>query len=191
MPPPGSGKVREYSPKEAAKLPPPPAGSKYLTLNDGSVLWSAYMNHGDGGPMLMPEGVSLAENARLAEAIRQAPLGEGSSRAQDGAMLAWFRRGGPMDYQLVYGKGGKYEENYVDLTSYNYGAVAAAAGYSKEEMLLHAGNVNQLTSLYDQFFNGDKPKDTSSPHGNKVRNAEMMMKGYDDYVAGRITASKN
>jgi hypothetical protein len=36
--PPDTGKVREYSPDEAAKLPPP-AGSKYVTLNDGSVIW--------------------------------------------------------------------------------------------------------------------------------------------------------
>jgi len=35
VPPPafGTGSVREYSPEEAAKLPPPPAGSKYVTLN--------------------------------------------------------------------------------------------------------------------------------------------------------------
>jgi hypothetical protein len=57
-PPPGTGTVREYSPADAAKLPPPPAGSKYVTLNDGSVIWDGYLNHGHGGPMLMPADVS-------------------------------------------------------------------------------------------------------------------------------------
>src|SRR5690242_6164603 len=59
----------EYSPEEAAKLPPPPAGSKYVTLNHGSVLWSQWSNHEKGGPMLMPADVSLEENAKRGEKI--------------------------------------------------------------------------------------------------------------------------
>lgn len=82
---------------------------------------------------------------------------------------------------------GHYNEAYVDMTNYNFGVVAAASGYSKDEMLLAAGGVNQVADWWDQRH-GDKPKDTSGPYGNKVQNADMMIKGYDDYIAGRITA---
>jgi hypothetical protein len=195
-PPPGTGKVREYSPEEAAKLPPPPAGSKYVTLNDGSVLWDGYLNGGKGGPMLMPENVSLAADAKDGEQLRasyEALLQSAPDAAgvfpgfREGAMLAWFVPGsGSKDYQSLDNERRNIDPKYVDMTNYNYGVVAAAAGYSKEEMLAAAGIVNVATDLVGRVRD-DKPKDTSGPEGNKVRNVDMMQKGYDDYVAGRIT----
>ena len=35
---------------------------------------------------------------------------------------------------------------------------------------------------------GAPVKDTSGPFKNKVRNADMIVKGYDDYTSGRLVA---
>jgi hypothetical protein len=135
--------------------------------------------------MLMPADVSLADNARQGEALGNGSLGDGS-RPQDDAMIRWFFPGrGSMDYQSLYGKNGQYNENYVDVTNYNFGVVAAAAGYSKEEMLAAAGSVNWAADLWYQLH-GQKPNDQSGQYGNKERNADMIVKGFEDYKAGRI-----
>jgi hypothetical protein len=65
------------------------------------------------------------------------------------------------------------------VTNYDYGVVAAAAGYSREDALKNAGTIKRL-------FHADDPDQASGPFGNKVRNADMIAKGYDDYVAGKI-----
>jgi hypothetical protein len=187
-PPPGTGNVREYSPEAAAKLPPPPSGSKYVTLNDGSVAWSQYSN----GPMLMPEDASLEENTRVGE--RLAEFGQLSPSVEDSALppresvmaLLFLPGHGRMDYQSAYGAAGAYNRDYVDFTSYNYGAVAAAAGYSRDEALVNAGYANVIADWWDQNVHGDPPKDRSGPYQNKGRNAEMIIKGFEDHKAGRI-----
>jgi hypothetical protein len=193
IPPPvqRSGNVGEYSPSEAAKLPPPQSGSKYVTLNDGSVIWSGYMNDGRGGPMLMPDDVSLEDNVKMGQSLAGFPQVPPSVDAgvspREGAMAYLFLPGhGPMDYQSAYGTKGQYNRNFVDFTNYNYGIVAAAAGYSQEEALANAGMANQATDWWDRNVHGDRPKDTSGPFGNKVQNAEMIIKGYDHYKTGRI-----
>ena len=150
-----SGNVGEYSPTEAAKLPPPPAGSKYVTLNDGSVMWSAYMNDGRGGPMLMPDDVSLEDNVKMGQSLAGFPQFPPSVDAgmspREGAMAYLFLPGhGPMDYQSAYGTSGQYNRNFVDFTNYNYGVVAAAAGYSRDDALAYAGMVNDLKDWYDR-----------------------------------------
>ena len=185
-PPPGSGSVREYSAEEAAKLPPPPAGSKYVTLNDGSVIWSQWSNHEKGGPMLMPADISFADNVKAAEVLRARTEGlpfnseGGPLDSKASTMIAWFTPGaGTMDYQSVYGSGGEYNKSYIDVTNYNYGIVAAAAGYSLEDALWHAGAVNWGRHPFD-------PKQRTGPFANKERNADMIVKGYEDFKAGRI-----
>lgn len=194
-PPPGTGNVREYSPEDAAKLPPPPSGSQYVTLNDGSVVWSAYSNHGAGGPMLMPADVSLAADAQQGEqlaafyrSMSDSDL-SGAPDYRNGAMAGWFFPGhGSKDYQSAYGNDGTYNRDYVDVTNYDYGVMAAAFGYSEDEALEYAGKVNRWSDLYEQCLHGAAPKDTSGPYGNKVRNAEMISRGYRDYATGRIVS---
>jgi len=194
--PPGTGNVREYSPEEAAKLPPPPAGSKYVTLNDGSVVWSAYSNHEKGGPMLMPKDVSLAENVKAGQKIRDTYYTESLAdpdEAWSNSTIAMKRLFAPshgtMDYQSVYGSSIDYDKDYVDFTSYNYGVVAAAAGYSKTMALVYSGGANVGANVADRLRgSSDSSRDTHGPFLNKVRNAEMIEKGYDDYKTGRIVA---
>ncbi len=191
--PPGAGKVREYSPADAAKLPPPPPGSKYITLNDGSVLWDGYVNGGHGGPMLMPKEVSLEDNVEMGQSLagfsQVSPSVDAGVSPRESAMAYLFLPGyGPMDYQSAYGTGDQYNRNYVDFTNYNYGVVAAAAGYSRDEALANAGMANQAKDWWDRHRHGAPPKDMSGPFKNKVQNADMIMRGYDDYRTGRIVA---
>jgi hypothetical protein len=197
IPPPAqrSGNVGEYTPAEAVKLPPPPAGSKYATLNNGSVVWDGYLNDGHGGPMPMPDGVSLEDNVKIGRALAGFADGNPSGEPvaippREAAMVFLFLPGyGSMDYQSAYGSGGQYDRSYVDFTNYNYGVVAAAAGYSQDEALANAGMVNEGKDWYDRRFHGAPPKDMSGPHKNKVRNAEMIVKGYDDYTSGKVARS--
>jgi len=121
IPPPsqGSGNVREYSPEEAAKLPPPP-GSKYATLADGAVPWTAPFHELKGGPMLVPKDVSIEDNVRAGEKILADynKAAETDIREADGArfgtMMRLFDRGGEMDYQSIYGTKDHYNQNYID-----------------------------------------------------------------------------
>ena len=62
---------------------------------------------------------------------------------------------------------------------YNYGVVAAAAGYTKTEALAAAGIVNLSGS-------GDK----SGEFFNNPRNISMIESGFDAYMAGKITPPK-
>ena len=161
-PPAGIGVVREYSPEEAANLPPPPSGSKYVTLSDGSVLSDGYLNGGQGGPMLMPKDVLLEDNVRvghvLAASVEASATVGADMPPREFAMAFLFLPGhGAMDYQSVYGKNGLYNRDYVDFTNYNFGVVAAAAGYSRDEALASAGFVNRTKNWYDQHPNADPP----------------------------------
>lgn len=85
------------------------------------------------------------------------------------------RRIGRMDYQWVYRVNGKDNPDYIDFGNYNYGVVAAAAGYSFDDAMIAAGIVN-LTGT------GDK----SGPWWNSSRNLPLIKQGYDDYKTGKI-----
>ncbi len=177
----GTGNVREYSPDEAANLRPPPAGSKYVTLNDGSVLWSAYSNGGKGGPM------SLADNARVGQKIQADYLesakidSSAAAGTSDRTMISLFRRGGEMDYQRLYSKDSEINRDYIDIGNYNYGIVAAAAGYSWTSTKLFAGGANL----------GGSGEKSWREWFNDPRNLAMFKKGYEDYRAGRIIPPRN
>lgn len=149
-----------------------------VVLSDGSVV----RNPNTGGLLLMPYGVSLEENAKFGELISQDPSSITGppptvydTKTKEGEMLAEFYRYNHMDYQRIYSINGLPNKTFIDFGNYNYGVVAAAAGYSKEETLIAAGAINLTGS-------GDK----SGPYFNNPRNASMIEAGYDDYIAGKI-----
>ena len=80
-----------------------------------------------------------------------------------------------MDYQRTYGADGLINRAFIDFGNYNYGAVAAAVGYTKAEALVAAGAANLLGS-------GDK----AGPYFNNPRNLPFITGGYDAYVAGLV-----
>lgn len=112
-------------------------------------------------PYPTPPGMDVARNvgqgASLAPfANMWTPDGPIDGRAVP--MFLWFRHGGSMDYQRPRGYFaarlfGDYNGNLRNVTNYNFGAVAAAAGYSREEALSAAG-------LYNRWFGRPKSTDT-------------------------------
>jgi hypothetical protein len=180
-----SGNVGEYTPADAAKLPPPPAGSKYLTLADGSVPWTAPYHEIKGGPILVPNNVSIEHNVRAGEKILAdynkalETDAHGADGDRLGTMIRLFDYSGEMDYQRTYGTNGHINRDYIDIGNYNYGAVMAAAGYSWPTAMIAASVAN---------WNGEGEK--SWPFGGNPRNLDIARRGYEDYKAGRIATRK-
>lgn len=149
-----------------------------VVLPDGT-----YVLDQNGNPILMPSGVSLADNAALGEQLAQLqsmfdiadPSDINPVREQE--MIDLFQRGAPMDYQRA---GGTFHQEYVDFGNYDFGVVAAAAGYTKEEAIFAAG-------MYNLTGTGDK----SGPWFNNQRNLSFISMGYDDYKSGKITGTAN
>jgi hypothetical protein len=79
-----------------------------------------------------------------------------------------------MDYQRIYGP------TFIDFGNYNYGVVAAAAGYTEREALIAAG-------AYNFTGNGDK----SGIYFNSPRNMQLIEAGFDDYKSGWIKTGKD
>jgi hypothetical protein len=154
-----------------------------VTLSDGSVPWTAPYKELKGGPMLVPKDVSLEDNARVGQKIladykTDAEIDPSTAAGiSDSKMIRLFRRGGEMDYQSLYGTKEHYNQDYIDVGNYNYGVVAAAAGYSWEYAATVATMVNWGGS-------GDK----SGFLFSNPRNLEIARRGYDDYQAGKIIA---
>ena len=90
-------------------------------------------------------------------------------------MIILFWRGRLMDYQAIYSNNNKINRRYIDFGNYNFGVVAAAAGYSLEESLLAAGIVN---------LTGTGRNDGAMY--NNPRNAYFIRRGYDDFVHERV-----
>jgi hypothetical protein len=90
-------------------------------------------------------------------------------------MARLFLPGQPMDYQRVYGSNGLINRTYIAFGNYNFGVVAAAAGYTKAQAHLGAGAANLLGS-------GNK----SGPLFNNPMNIPLIDAGYDAYEAGVI-----
>lgn len=183
IPPPAqrSGTIGEYTPAEAAKLPPPAAGSKYLTLADESVPWTASYHEIKGGPILVPNNVSIEDNVRAGEKIladyNKAIEADDNGAEGDrlGTMITLFNYGGEMDYQRTYGTNGHINQDYIDIGNYNYGAVMAAAGYSWT-----------MTAVAATMVNWKGEGDKSGPLWSNPRNLDIARRGYDDYKAGKI-----
>ncbi len=148
---------------------------RYVTLNDGTVPKDHL-----GNPLKKPPGVSLENNARLGQSLSRLDeipgMGMHGELVKAAAMMALFsRKTGSMDYQWVYRTNDKDNPDYIDFGNYNYGVVAAAAGYSWNDTMIAAGLANSTGS-------GDK----SGPWWNSSRNLPLIRQGYEDYEAGKI-----
>jgi hypothetical protein len=108
------------------------AGAQPLKLSDGSLPLTP-----EGKPILVPPGISLSDNAAVGISLASLPPWTAASD-----MLRLFRRGGLMDYQRTFGKPDRINRAYIDFGNYNYGVVAAAAGYSLLEAESFAGVAN-------------------------------------------------
>jgi hypothetical protein len=129
-------------------------------------------------PLLQPDAVSLAQNAQIGQVLSLLPSAFSippGEPIREAAMTALFFRGQPMDYQRVYGNDGEINRDYIDFGNFNYGVVAAAAGYTFDQAILAAGLVNSLGG-------GDK----SGPYFNNPRNLDLIRMGYGAYKAGSI-----
>jgi len=76
---------------------------------------------------------------------------------------------------VVFHNTGSPNTQYIDFGNYNYGAVAAAAGYTPEEALLGSG-------LYNLVKGGDR----SGPKYNNPKNLALVRAVYNDYINGLI-----
>ncbi|HME23311.1 MAG TPA: hypothetical protein VKI44_18620 [Acetobacteraceae bacterium] len=137
-----------------------------VTLDDGSVV----QDPRTGGPLLQPAEVSLARNEEIGQLLSRLPHPD-----REAAMVALFAPGGLMDYQRTYGSDGRINRTFIDFGNFNFGAVAAAAGYTKTEALIAAGAANLLGT-------GDK----SGPYFINPRNLPFIVGGYDAYAAGLV-----
>jgi hypothetical protein len=151
-----------------AEVPAVPDAPVPVVLSNGTVV----QNPLTGGPLLQPAGVSLAQNAQIGRAISLLRSGFSlpGTPMREAAMAELFLPGQPMDYQRIYGNDGLINRSYIAFGNYNFGVVAAVAGYTKEEALLGAGAANLLGR-------GDK----SGALFNNPINAPFISAGYDAY----------
>ena len=157
---------------------PAPLSAEILTYPDGNPV----LNH-EGWPMLRPATMDVQKNMELGKQI--APMAflqppEGSVMDnRDTHMYAWFSHGGPMDYQRPDGarrSGQSFRPEYTEVSSYNFGAVAAAAGYSRDDAMQAAGLYNRLR--------GNMSGEITA-YGNKRENEENIKRGWQDATDGK------
>jgi RHS repeat-associated protein len=123
------------------------------------------------GPLLQPAGVSLADNARDGEKLR-----DKSFLTKAKAMYDRFWHNKSEDYQRVAAQDGKkFDKTFSDFGNYNYGVVAAAAGYTIGQATLGAGVANL-------FGGGEK----SGKYFNDPRNMHFFVLGFNAYQSGQI-----
>ena|GEM_PF-5403488 len=145
---------------------------KILTLSDGSKIIGY-----KGTSICLPSDVSLYENVKFGERLRGLPS---DVRTAD-MVLLFSPYIGLMDYQRTHSSDDKYNLRYIDFGNFNYGAVAAAAGYDEEEAVRYAAYVNQLGQ-------GDK----TGKYGSNPRNEAMIRAGWHTYHDDKIpNDSKN
>lgn len=139
------------------------AGSE-LSYPDGAPV----INPNTGLPYPIPEGLNIPQNIDFAHAYTQA---NNSWLARGLIMGQLFRHGGAYDYQRPVN--GSFQTDYIDVTNYNYGAVAAAFGYSKEDALSAAG-------IYNRYV-GNQNVDDITSYGIANEAVNNISQGYDDY----------
>jgi len=152
---------------------------RIVTLRDGSVVTDYRDN-----PMKKPPDVSLEGNARLGEeifrqyqAMAQTAGFDAAEKWRDATMIQLFL--GSVNYQRIYGSDGEhYNKDFIDFGNYNFGVVAAAAGYSWGYAITGSGFANL-------FGSGDK----SGPYFNNPRDLAMIRKGFNDFLEGRIVTN--
>ena len=123
-----------------------------------------------GAPLAQPPGVSLQTNAAIGAAVGLLPF-----PIREGAMAALFLPNGLMDYQRSFRSNGLVNRNYVDFGNYNFGVVAAYAGYPLPVALAGAGAANPLGT-------GVK----TGPFGSNPNNNIEIKAGYNAAVKGKL-----
>jgi hypothetical protein len=143
----------------------------------------AILNPLTGTPLLKPPNVSMQDNIAIGQNIlddygtammsldtndEAAHLrGWGDAEiARALRMEGLFERGGPMDYQR---SNAGFNDTFTPFSSYNYGAVARAAGYSLDQTLFAAGRYNRSST-------GDK----SGIYGNNPKNVPLITQGWQE-----------
>lgn len=94
---------------------------------------------------------------------------------RDAAMSALFFQNGFFDYQRKYSENGLINRTHIDFGNYNFGVVAAAAGYSLNQAFLGAGVANL-------FGWGDK----SGQFFGNPKNIPFIAAGFLAYKNGKI-----
>lgn len=95
-------------------------------------------------------------------------------------MMEQFLFGQEMDYQRTFGSGETIplfkdiNRAYIPFGNFNYGAVAAAAGFSLEQAELAAGLAN--------IAGGDR----SGPYGTNPATLPYLIQGYRAYQNGLV-----
>jgi hypothetical protein len=137
-----------------------------LHLPDSTPIINPLINQ----PLIMHAGVSVRNNVATGDAIGgnyaqtvnsvdelngESYLQSARCRNYQGyQMYDQFVRGKPMDYQR---SDGRFDKLFKPFSSYNYGAVARAAGYSLDETLMAAGVYNWMgtTGRKDGIYGND------------------------------------
>ena len=135
-----------------------------------------------GMPLITPPNVSLRDNVAVGQRILE-DYGAATSSLDTGdeaahlrgwrdaelaralKMQSLFQSGSRMDYQRT---NGYFNDTFTPFSSYNYGAVARAAGYSLDQTLVAAG-------LYNRSSTGDK----SGIYGNNPKNVPLITQGWE------------
>lgn len=163
------------------------------TADDGTALkdknGNLVIDPNTGKPYPMPPGMNIKENVAQAEYARslfEQKMNDPASPVPNWEMsrYAWmlfnFRQGGNMDYQRPEGWYAAWRHqivimDYRNVTNYNYGAVAAAMGFSLDDALFYAG-------LHNLSVGNRKNANTS--YGNQDVAVKNITQGYKDYLDG-------
>ena len=131
-----------------------------------------------------PPGLDVQKNIAVAKQITWpadfVPATEAPINPRDVYMASLLSAGQPMDYQRPNGYlaaklYGNIHREYRNVTNYNMGVVAAAAGYSREEALHGAGMYNRLRGT---------PRSDDTQYGIQQDAVDDITRGYEDYESG-------
>lgn len=122
-------------------------------------------------PLLKPAFVDLGANISAGRRLQGSEWQEPLRREH--AFYDLFRQHGPMDYQRTgpHGKTG-FDRGFLDFGNYNFGVVAAAAGYPEWLATPAAG-------LYTLDRN---PRSAQTLYGLCRRNEPLIQMGYRDFL---------
>ena len=134
-----------------------------LTLRDGSTVIGY-----NGKPMAVPDGVSLENNAKWGVTIKD----DGALKVPEMA-TRFCPKYGSMDYQNQFSADKLINRRYVDVGNYNYGVVAAAAGYD-------------LNHAYEYGARENNAPDRTGYYGGNKQSQAMIKQGFMDYARGKV-----
>jgi hypothetical protein len=136
-----------------------------LTYPDGTPVIDPNTN----SPYPLPPGLNVVNNVGMAAALAEFD-GDGFGIDIDLYMVNWFRHWGSEDYQR---SSGVFQIQYRDVTNYNFGAVAAAAGYTLDESLYAAGLYNKVLG---------KPSGTDTKYGIRPDAVNNITQGWNEFL---------